>query len=71
MNIGKVSWFNEAKGYGEIISIDNDVYFFSYNDIVTDASWKSIKTESKVQFSKSSATLFNHPKAVKIKELKQ
>ena len=67
---GIVSWFNEAKGYGEIVS-SGDIYFFSYDDICSDTKWKSIKPDAKVRFSRSSLTLFNRPKAAKVEEIDQ
>lgn len=35
MNIGKVKWFNQDKGYGFIVSDGRD-YFFHFRDVTSD-----------------------------------
>ena len=51
MSLGKVKWFNNAKGYGFIEQEDGPDVFVHYSAIVDDEkSFKTLKEEQEVEF---------------------
>lgn len=45
---GKVKWFKEDKGYGYIIGVDGDTYYFEINNCIN--LKETFKEEDKVLF---------------------
>lgn len=68
---GHVSWFNVAKGYGEIVAEDKSVYFFTFRDLVSHKKFKTIKDNAAVKFTTSEKTMFGMSVATEIKEVRE
>ena len=65
--LGKVTWFNDVKGYGELISEDKKVYFFSWQQLCSAKGHKTIQRDTVVTFIDSGQVSFGHPVAKDIK----
>lgn len=50
MNIGLVKWFNNAKGYGFIVSENNDGDIFAHYTEINMDGYKTLKAGQKVQY---------------------
>ncbi|GGK56561.1 cold shock domain-containing protein [Amphritea balenae] len=50
MHTGTVKWFNNAKGFGFIVSPDYDVDLFAHYSAIITEGYKSLKTGQLVQF---------------------
>ena len=50
MHIGVVKWFNNAKGYGFILSEDNSGDIFAHYSAIKMDGYKTLKAGQKVQF---------------------
>ena len=49
--IGKVLWFNKAKGFGELYGEDGKAYFFTYREIQSKEKFKTIEKDTFIHFS--------------------
>lgn len=47
---GKVKWFNEAKGFGFIVTPEGKDYFVHYSTIKGKTGFKTLKEGDKVEF---------------------
>ena len=66
---GKVKWFNSGKGYGFIISDeDQKEYFVHYSDIQTTEEFKTLADNQKVEF-EIQQDAEKGDKAIKVKEI--
>lgn len=67
--VGRLLWFNEFKGYGEIEADNGDRFFFTKKDQKNN----SVKLSAGliVNFSKSVDILFESHRAKSVEELKQ
>jgi cold shock CspA family protein len=68
--IGVVTWFNVAKGYGEIYAEAGEVFFFTYLDLPKVQKFRSIERGKLVEFDASSEVHFTQRVAKKIRHLK-
>lgn len=50
MTVGKVKWFNNAKGYGFILSDDGDEDLFAHYSAIEMDGYKTLKAGQPVQF---------------------
>jgi len=50
MHSGKVKWFNNAKGFGFIISPDHDEDLFAHYSVIQVEGYKSLKAGQEVEF---------------------
>ncbi len=50
MRAGKVKWFNNAKGYGFILSENNDEDLFAHYSAIQMDGYKTLKAGQDVQF---------------------
>ena len=50
MYTGKVKWFNNAKGFGFIISQDHDEDLFAHYSVILIDGYKSLKAGQEVSF---------------------
>ena len=50
MHTGKVKWFNNAKGFGFIISPDFDEDLFAHYSVIQADGYKSLKAGQEVHF---------------------
>jgi len=50
MYTGKVKWFNNAKGFGFIISDSHDEDLFAHYSVIQVDGYKSLKAGQEVQF---------------------
>ena len=50
MHTGKVKWFNNAKGFGFIISLDFDEDLFAHFSVIQTEGYKSLKAGQDVTF---------------------
>jgi CspA family cold shock protein len=50
MAVGKVKWFNNAKGYGFILSDDGDEDLFAHYSAIEMDGYKTLKAGQPVQF---------------------
>jgi CspA family cold shock protein len=50
MHTGKVKWFNNAKGFGFIISDSHDEDLFAHYSVIQVDGYKSLKAGQEVQF---------------------
>ncbi|MGK0221929.1 MAG: CspA family cold shock protein [Limisphaerales bacterium] len=50
MAVGKVKWFNNAKGYGFILSDDGDEDLFAHYSAIEMEGYKTLKAGQPVQF---------------------
>ena len=67
---GIVAWFNVAKGYGEILSNNKEVFFFTYLHLEKKERVKNTRKGKKISFSVlNNKTVFNLPVASKIREI--
>lgn len=66
--VGRLLWFNELKGYGEIEAENGDRFFFTKKD-QKDLSSK-LTANTTVNFSKSTEILFESYRAKSVEELK-
>lgn len=69
--IGIVTWFNVAKGYGEIHSEKGVTYFFSYLDLPKSRTFRTIERGTMVAFESSERKQFSLQVACKIRLLEQ
>lgn len=47
---GEVLWFNNSKGFGEILGANGEKYFAHYNEIVSKSKFKVLTTGQRVTF---------------------
>jgi cold shock CspA family protein len=66
--IGKVLWFNKAKGYGEIYGENGITYFFTYKSLISNEKIKIIEKGTFVYFSSTLEIHLNRPIASSVKE---
>lgn len=66
---GKVLWFNNHKGYGEIEVSKTERLFFTYQEIVSDKQFRSISQGAIVNFTKSKDLLFDSYRARNVIEV--
>lgn len=59
--VGKITWFNIAKRYGELRSQDGKLYFFSQHDKTNYKLLRQIRKNSYVTFKESHANYFQLP----------
>ncbi|WP_417223341.1 cold-shock protein [Amphritea sp.] len=50
MHTGKVKWFNNAKGFGFIVSPDFDEDLFAHYSVILSEGYKSLKAGQEVEF---------------------
>ncbi|WP_436792259.1 cold shock domain-containing protein [Amphritea atlantica] len=50
MHTGKVKWFNNAKGFGFIVSPDFDEDLFAHYSVIQSEGYKSLKAGQEVEF---------------------
>ncbi|MEH6579456.1 MAG: cold shock domain-containing protein CspD [Amphritea sp.] len=50
MHTGKVKWFNNAKGFGFIVSPDHNEDLFAHYSVILTDGYKSLKAGQQVQF---------------------
>ncbi|RTE67804.1 cold shock domain protein CspD [Amphritea opalescens] len=50
MHTGKVKWFNNAKGFGFIVSPDFDEDLFAHYSVIQSEGYKSLKAGQAVEF---------------------
>ncbi|MBN0988641.1 cold shock domain-containing protein [Amphritea pacifica] len=50
MHTGKVKWFNNAKGFGFIVSPDFEEDLFAHYSVIQSEGYKSLKAGQSVQF---------------------
>ena len=50
MHTGKVKWFNNAKGFGFIISQEHDEDLFAHYSVILIDGYKSLKAGQEVSF---------------------
>ena len=50
MQTGKVKWFNNAKGYGFILSEDHNEDLFAHYSAIQTEGYKSLKAGQTVEF---------------------
>ena len=67
---GKVTWFNKAKGFGEIVSSGGEVFFFTYADLQTKGKFKSIERDTSVEFTLDSKTKFGLKRALCVRPVR-
>jgi len=68
---GKILWFNDHKGYGEIECSKGERFFFTYQEINDHHEYKTINAGSLVKFSKSRELLFDSFKAKNVSEVRK
>lgn len=66
---GKVLWFNDHKGYGEIKARNGERFFFTYQEIKSNDEFKSIAQNQLVTFSKGTDLLFDSFRAENVIEI--
>lgn len=64
---GKVLWFNNSKGYGEIYGEDGSSYFFTYKEISSPKRFKTIEREAYVKFVPSNRLQFGRACASQVR----
>ncbi|WP_091359142.1 cold shock domain-containing protein [Amphritea atlantica] len=50
MHTGKVKWFNNAKGFGFIVSPDFEEDLFAHYSVIQSEGYKSLRAGQSVQF---------------------
>lgn len=65
--LGKVIWFNEFSGEGEIRDQDGNDFFVHYSAIESKQKWKKLKSEKDVKFALSDDP--KRPQIARVKEL--
>ncbi len=66
---GRILWFNDRKGYGEIECSKGERFFFTYQEIKNQCDYKTISAGLQVKFSKSRELLFDTFRAKNIVEV--
>lgn len=64
--LGKVIWFDEYSGKGEIRGEDGKDFFVHYSAIESNRKWKQLKAEKQVKY-----VLNQDPKRPQIKKVKE
>jgi hypothetical protein len=69
---GKVIWFQDAKGIGEVMDLDGNRYYFTYHSIVqaSEKTRRSVSDGSEILFSLSKElSLFGRPAVSEMLEM--
>ena len=69
MHTGKVKWFNNAKGFGFIVSPEYDEDLFAHYSVIFIEGYKSLKAGQQVQFDTAPGPKGTH--AINIKPIEQ
>ena len=69
MYTGKVKWFNNAKGFGFIISQDHDEDLFAHYSVILVDGYKSLKAGQQVSFETTPGPKGTH--AINIKPIEE
>lgn len=69
MAIGKVKWFNNAKGFGFIVSPDFDEDLFAHFSVIQGEGYKSLKAGQDVEFETTPGPKGTHAVSIKPKIL--
>lgn len=67
---GIVTWFNIAKGYGEIYSEAGEIFFFTYHALPRSTTFRLIERGQLVQFEPADDEYFGQRKILKISVVK-
>lgn len=65
--LGKVLWFNEYSGEGEVRDQEGNDYFVHYSVIESNQKWKELKSEKRIKFSINCDS--KRPQVLRVKEL--
>ncbi len=71
MHTGKVKWFNNAKGFGFIVSPDHNEDLFAHYSVIQVDGYKSLKAGQHVQFETAPGPKGTHAINIKPVELEE